>query len=172
MHLAFIHATAPGAACDTLRAVVATLRARGHRAAGVLPEPCSAPDRHACDIDLFDLATGARLPISQRLGRHAAGCRLDSAAIEAAAMAVAGGLAGAPAAALILNRFGKQEVTGRGFHPVILTALQRDMPVLLGVNDTHLPAFEAFAGGLAVALPDSPGPVIDWILPRLPEPAA
>lgn len=174
MQIAFIHARSRGGADGTLRSVAATLRAQGHRLAGVLPEPCTAPDRHACDMDLIDLATGARLHISQKLGRHATGCRLDGAAIETAAMAVAKGVATATFVPdlLILNRFGKQEATGHGFHPVIVGALERGMPVLVGVNDLNRPAFDRFAAGLAVELPDSPGAVRGWITPHLRRHAA
>ncbi|MET4100683.1 hypothetical protein ABIE58_000094 [Roseovarius sp. MBR-78] len=172
MHLAFIPATSRGAVDDTLRAVAAELAAKGHRLAGVLPEPCHTPDRHPCDMDLIDLATDARLNIAQKLGRHSTGCRLDSAAIEAAAMVVARGLATAPADLLMLNRFGKQEATGHGFHPVIVAALERGVPVLLGVNTLNRPAFEEFAAGLAVELPDDPRAVRDWIVPHLTRNAA
>ncbi|MET4129734.1 DUF2478 domain-containing protein [Roseovarius sp. MBR-6] len=167
MHLAFIPATSRGAVDDTLRAVAKDLKAGGRRLAGVLPEPCTAPDHHPCDMDLIDLATGARLHIAQKLGRHSTGCRLDSAAIEAAAMVVAQGLATAPADLLILNRFGKQEATGHGFHPVIVAALERGVPVLVGVNTLNCPAFHAFAAGLAVELPDDPRTVKGWIAPHL-----
>lgn len=174
MNIAFIHVTSRGAVDVTLRSVAATLRKEGRRLVGVLPEPCLDPDRHVCDMDLFDLASGERLHISQKLGRHSTGCRLDSAAIEAAAMAVAKGLAASRDVPdlMLLNRFGKQEATGHGFHPVIVHALDRGVPVLVGVNDTNRPAFEAFAAGLAAELPDDPSAVLGWITPRLRQSAA
>ncbi|MGX0877341.1 nucleoside-triphosphatase THEP1 [Roseovarius sp. MBR-154] len=174
MQIAFIHARSRGGADDTLRSVAATLRSEGHRLAGVMPEPCTAPDRHACDMDLIDLASGARLNISQKLGQHSTGCRLDGAAIEAAAMVVANGLGAARLAPdlMMLNRFGKQEATGHGFHPVIVSALERAVPVLLGVNDLNRPAFETFAAGLAVELPEDPDVVLVWIARHLRQHAA
>lgn len=174
MQIAFIHARLRGGADGTLRSVAATLRAQGHRLAGVLPEPCTTPDRHACDMDLIDLASGARLHISQNLGLHSTGCRLDGAAIEAAAMAVTKGLAAARHTPdlMLINRFGKQEATGHGFHSVIVAALDRRLPVLVGVNDINRPAFETFAAGLAVELPDSPRAVLGWIAPHLRQNAA
>jgi len=174
MTLAFIHATSRGAVDDTLRTVAKDLAGRGHRLAGVLPEPCNNPDRHACDMDLIDLASGTRLPISQKLGRGSTGCRLDGAAIEAAAIIVADELATAVLALklMILNRFGKQEAKGHGFHPVIVAALEQGVPVLVGVNDLNRPAFESFAAGKALELPDSPRAVLDWITPQMIRTAA
>ncbi|MBE0454386.1 MAG: DUF2478 domain-containing protein [Roseovarius sp.] len=174
MQIAFIHARTRGAADDTLRSVAAILRAQGRTLAGVLPEPCITPDRHACDMDLIDLASGARLNISQKLGQHSTGCRLDGAAIEAAAMVVADGLATTALVPdlMILNRFGKQEAKGHGFQPVIVSALERGVPVLVGVNDLNRSAFETFAAGLAVELSDCPSAVLDWIRPHLRQHAA
>lgn len=174
MQIAFIHARTRGAADDTLRSVAAILRAQGRTLAGVLPEPCITPNRHACDMDLIDLTSGARLNISQKLGQHSTGCRLDGAAIEAAAMVVADGLGAARLAPdlMMLNRFGKQEATGHGFYPVIVSALERGVPVLVGVNDLNRPTFEAFAAGLAVELLDSQSAVLGWITPQLRQRAA
>lgn len=116
-------------------------------------------------MDLINLATGARLNISQKLGGGSTGCRLDGSAIETAAMAVGRDLADSCIAPdlLILNRFGKQEATGRGFHPVIVSALERDVPVIVGVNDMNRPAFESFSAGLAAELADSSVAVLDWL---------
>jgi hypothetical protein len=55
---------------------------------------------------------------------------------------------------------------------VIVSALERGVPVLVGVNDLNRPAFEAFAAGLAVELADSPCAVLDWITPHLRQHAA
>ncbi|MEF9605985.1 DUF2478 domain-containing protein, partial [Paracoccus sp. PXZ] len=51
---------------------------------------------------------------------------------------------------------------GRGFAPLIAEALSRDIPVLAGVNGLNLPAFQAFADGLAAPLPGDEALVMDW----------
>ena len=72
-----------------------------------------------------------------------------------------------------MNKFGKQEADGRGLAGTIATALERGMPVLVGVNGLNLPPFLEFAGGLAQALPPERQAVLDWCLSaRLPAMAA
>ncbi len=172
MHIAFIHAKQRRDADDTLRDVADDLRRQGHSLSGVLPSICTEPTGHACDMDLIDLSTGVRIHISQNLGTGSTGCRLDAAAIEVAAMAVRAGLETSTCDVLILNRFGKQEARGRGFHGVIVSALERGMPVVVGVNDLNRPAFESFAAGMAIELPDAACAVFDWIAPYLQRDAA
>jgi hypothetical protein len=65
---------------------------------------------------------------------------------------------------LIVNKFGKHEADGRGFREVIAEALARGIPVLVGLNGLNLPAFEGFAGGLAVPLPPEEEALSAWVL--------
>ena len=90
----------------------------------------------------------------------ARGCRLDGGALEAAVAEVAQRLEGA--AVLVVNKFGKQEASGRGLVPVIAEAVGRGLPVLVGVNGLNLPAFLAFTDGQAVALPADPAAIAAW----------
>lgn len=167
MQFAFVHATTHGRLDATLRDVAARLAARNLRVIGVVQQPKDAADRHRCDMDLIDIITGRRHAISQNLGRESKGCRLDGAAIEAAVAMVEADLAAHGADLVIINRFGKLEALGRGFHPLITKALEHDIPVLVGVNDLNRPAFEAFAQGLAAELPDLPGAALAWAEPFL-----
>lgn len=172
MHLAFIHARNPGSVDQTLNAVVSRLSGRGLCLLGVTQEPIHDGERHRCDMDLIEIANGARLSISQNLGAGSTGCRLDPCAVEAVAGRVMAAVDRARADLLVVNRFGKLEAMGRGFHPVIVAALERGVPVVVGVNDLNRPAFDAFAEGLAVELPDEAEPVLKWIFPLLQRQAA
>jgi nucleoside-triphosphatase THEP1 len=172
MQLAFIHARTPGSIDATLRDVAAELVRQGRRLAGVVQEPVATGARHRCDMELIELASGWRLPVSQTLGAGSTGCRLDGVAITAVAAMVEADLASRGADLLILNRFGKIEAAGRGFRPLIASALQRGIPVLVGVNDLNRPAFDAFAADLAVELPDLPAAVLGWAAPILCRAAA
>lgn len=62
----------------------------------------------------------------------------------------------------MVNKFGKQEAEGKGFTPVIAEALERSLPVLVGMNGLNLPAFLAFADGLAEQLEPKTQTIADW----------
>jgi hypothetical protein len=166
MQLAFISATAPDAVDETLRRVVRLLADGRRHLAGVVPHPTGAAGGHPCDMDLIDLASGARMPIHQALGAGSTGCRLDQDALEAMVAKVESGMATRRAELLIVNRFGKTEAVGRGFAPLIARTLEADIPVLVGVNNLNRPAFDAFASGLARELPDDAASVMAWLASR------
>ncbi len=172
MQLAFIHAVQPGAVDDTLRAVASSLKCAGRWLAGVVQQPTGAAGGHPCDGDLIDLFTGRRSPIHQALGSGSTGCRLDANALETMVAAVERGMAVQRPELLIVNRFGKIEAAGRGFRPVIAQALDLEIPVLVGINDLNRPAFDAFASGIALELPDRPSAVLKWAAPLFQEFAA
>ncbi|MEP2505676.1 MAG: DUF2478 domain-containing protein [Paracoccaceae bacterium] len=90
---------------------------------------CDGP----CDMDVRVLPDGPDIRISQSLGQHAKGCRLDPAALEAAVQIVAARLPQG-VDCLIVNKFGKHEADGRGMRDVIADAISRDIPVLVGLN--------------------------------------
>lgn len=161
MPLAYVTAEERGATDACLAEVARRLQARGMRLAGGVQVSLDRPDRSVCDMELRLLPDGLALRISQDLGPHSEGCRLDADALEAAVAEVALRLPGAEA--LIVNKFGKQEQTGRGFVPLIVQALEAGLPVLAGVNAANLPAFLAFAGDMGQPLPARPELAADWL---------
>lgn len=157
-----------GAACDMLLSRVARdLGARGHRLAGVVQVNDQYDALCACDMTLGDLASGAEIRISQRLGRYARGCRLDHGALAAAVGLAEAGLAAGPDL-LIVNKFGKVEAAGGGFRDVIASAIGLGIPVLVGVSETNLAAWTAFTDGAGLVLPALDPPVFDWLHDLLP----
>ena len=145
-----------------LAEVAGRLAARGLRLAGVVQENPEVPGRR-CDMDLVLLDAGGRMRISQCLGPMARGCRLDPAGLEAAVGQVGEALGGAVLPELVIvNKFGKAEIAGRGFRPLIARALELGVPVLTGLNRANLDGFEAFAQGLAEPLPPDPAAVLAW----------
>ena len=63
---------------------------------------------------------------------------------------------------MIINKFGKHESEGRGFRSVIAAALDRGVPVLVGLNPLNREAFDNFAGGLATQLSGDLGSILEW----------
>ncbi|MGC2087078.1 MAG: DUF2478 domain-containing protein [Bradyrhizobium sp.] len=85
-----------------------------------------------CDVILDDLSTGLRSAIFENRGAGASSCRLDESALTGVAVRVASALESAPDV-LVLNKFGKAECEGRGLRHLIAVALDREIPVLIGV---------------------------------------
>lgn len=132
------------------------------RLCGAVQANTTRTDRRKCDMDLKLLPAGKVLRISEDRGALARGCTLDNGAlVQAVAMTEA---ALPDAEFLIVNKFGKTEAGGQGFAPVIGEAMCRGIPVLVGVNTLNLPAFHAFAAGLAEQLPEDLGQATDWCL--------
>lgn len=160
MRIAYVTLSGRGLIDDCLSEVVAALEAEGVALAGtvrVLPVDHRA---HPCDMDLRVLPDGPVYRISQPLGPMAKGCRLDGGAIEALAAEVEARLAGADL--LVVNKFGKQEALGRGLAPAIALAMERGIPVLVGVNGLNLAKFLTFTVGMSEPLAPEPETALAW----------
>lgn len=163
MNIAYTMAPGRGDTDLILFGLARRLATRGLRCCGTVQINTDRPDAGPCDMDVKVLPDGPVQRLSQDLGRDSRGCRLDPQALETAVGLVAASLAGG-ADVLIVNKFGKHEADGRGFREVIAEALARGIPVLVGLNGLNLPAFEGFAGGLAVPLPPEEEALFAWVL--------
>jgi nucleoside-triphosphatase THEP1 len=144
---------ADGAAFEAiLDETVRNIAARGLRLAGVIQQSVARPGRQKCDMMLRDLATGRLHPISEHRGEAARGCALDvDLLLRACAAAEAGLTEGA--ALVVLSKFGKIECEGSGVRGLIEAALERGIPVMIGVPAINLQPFRAYAGDLARLVP-------------------
>jgi nucleoside-triphosphatase THEP1 len=137
------------------------LAERGVRLCGTVQINTDNAECNGCDMDVQVLPDGPVIRISQSLGRDARGCRLDPAALEQAV-----GLAAARleqgADLLIVNKFGKHEAAGGGYRGLIAEALERNIPVLVGLNKLNEAAFSDYTGGLGQGLPPEEAALWDW----------
>ena len=151
---------------DRLLAEVARgLQAEGWPLAGVVQHNTERAGQTRCDMDLQVLGRAERVRISQSLGGAAQGCRLDANGLETAVGLVEASLP--EARLLIVNKFGKAEIEGRGFRLLIGEALGRGLPVLVGVKRDNLTGFAAFAEGMAEALPADAEALTAWCVARM-----
>jgi len=116
---------------------------------------------NGCDMKVRVLPKGPVIKITQDLGSGSGACRLDPGAIANAVSCVEDSSFD-QAELFILNKFGPEEVAGRGFCNVIGTALEHEVPVLVGVSSANKSAFDTFAGELAVTLEDDVNAILDW----------
>ena len=169
--LGYVIGARRGAVDGLMAEVAARLGAEGWPVAGVVQHNSDTGPATRCDMDLQVIALDTRVRISQRLGPLARGCRLDQQGLEEAVGLVERALDNGPRL-LIINKFGKAELEGRGFRPVIGRALAEGVPVLTAVNAANLEGFEAFSAGLGTPLPPDARAVLDWCRTRIGERAA
>jgi hypothetical protein len=122
-------------------------------------------------VILEDLATGHRTALFENRGAGARGCRLDEAALAEATARVEGSFEQVPHL-LVLNKFGKVECDGGGLRDLIASAIDRGIPVIIGVPERNLGAWRDFAGEFAAELPDESGRIMGWLESTLAASAA
>lgn len=159
--LGYVLSQGRGEADALLAEVAQTLLAEGWPLAGAVQINVDMGAGRPCEMDLHVLDGDRVVRITQNLGALAQGCRLDPAALEEAVALVEQALAHNPRL-LIVNKFGKQELDGRGFRPLIGRALADGIPVLCAVGSGHMEGFATFAGELGTMLPASTPAVLAW----------
>ncbi|WP_299775849.1 DUF2478 domain-containing protein [uncultured Tateyamaria sp.] len=162
MQIAYTMAPGRGDIDLILHQVAQSIMNAGHRPAGTAQINTERADAGPCDMDVLVLPNGPRVRISQDLGREARGCRLDPEALENAIGFVQASLPESDC--LIVNKFGKHEVDGRGFRPVIAEAFALGQPVLVGLNQLNAPAFFEFVGGTARRIDPRAEDIVKWLL--------
>ena len=162
MKLAYIMSTLRGETDPLLAQVARQLVQQGLRLCGTVQINTERQGSRHCDMHLKVLPDGPSFRISQDRGKWARGCRLDAGLLEMAVVQVEASV-DAGADLMIINKFGKHEAEGRGFRSVIAAALDKDVPVLVGLNALNREAFEKFSGGLATELDGDLGRILDWM---------
>lgn len=150
-----------GAADKLMFSVAETLRNEGWALAGAVQINEETLPTEKCNMDLHVLAMDRVVRISQNLGALSKGCRLDPAALTTAVGLAETALAKHPQLCIV-NKFGKAEIDGNGFRPLIATALGEGIPVLTTVSKGHLPAFLAFVDGMGEEILPDPNAVLKW----------
>lgn len=161
MRIAAISSPVSGETDRLLTETAQWLLDQGRLPVGVVRSANGRVGQHACDMDLKVLPNGPEIPITQDLGKGSRGCRLDPAALERAVVEVETRLL-KPADIFILNKFGQHEAEGHGFRDAVGTALDKGIPVLLGIGRFNSEDFNAFAGGLAEFLPPDQDAIRAW----------
>lgn len=159
--LGYVTAEGRGAVDALLCEVARRLQDEGVALAGAVQENTEHDPRHKCQMDLRILSGSEVVRISQDLGVLAKGCRLDPDGLERAVGLVDRALDAAPQL-MIINKFGKQELEGRGFRPLVGKALGLGIPVIVAMNRGSVEGFQAFAGGMAEALDHDVDGILDW----------
>lgn len=159
--LGYIPAQGRGGTNRLLGELVARLEESRWPLAGAIQINTARAQDQSCDMMLRVMGHDGQVRISQDLGQHASGCRLDTHGLETAVGLVAASLATGPAL-LVVNKFGKAEAEGHGFRAVIGNALALGIPVLLSVHQPCMTSFLTYADGLAEELTPDLDSLQDW----------
>ncbi len=162
MKIACVTSRARGGTDLLLSNMAARLQTVGVRLAGIVKDESYVSGfDNGCDMKVRVLPDGPIIKITQSLGQGSDACRLDPSAIaEAVSKVEASEMEKADL--FILNKFGPEEAAGRGFVSAIGQALELGIPVLVGVGPAATEAFNSFADGLAITLPDDLDAIGDW----------
>lgn len=164
MQLAYVMTDARGATDRLLSQLAAELEVRDIRTAGIVQTNVERYDSELCDMDVRILPGQDSIRISQSLGPHARGCRLNPEALEQAVGLVTRALDATPVPqVLIVNKFGKHEALGRGMRPVVGEALARGLVVVSGVNKMNEQAFRDFSEGCAAQVDAELLNLLHWV---------
>lgn len=131
-----------------MRRMVDALSTSDATIAGYVQHDVERPGRSNCEMVLANIATGRQIAISEDRGPGSRGCRLDVGCLTSALCDLQNELLDATDV-LVLNKFGKSEAEGGGFRPVIADALERCIPIVIGVSLRNVDAWHVFAGDLA-----------------------
>ncbi|MEQ8286574.1 DUF2478 domain-containing protein [Thalassospira sp.] len=162
MKIAYTMAPGRGDTDLLLSRVTQRITEMGWRVCGTVQINSERETDGPCDMDVKVLPDGPVIRISQTLGEHSRGCRLDTNALEDAVGHVTQEIHKG-ADVLVINKFGKHEAEGHGFRDVIAYALVNNIPVLVGLNQLNLDAFKEFAGGLEIVLKPEENVLFEWL---------
>jgi len=152
-----------------ISSVAGKLKSQGYAVGGVVQSNPMRPGQSRCDMVLKELTSGQEVPISQDLGNHSRGCRLNSSALEQVVGLVEASVR-AGLDVLVLNKFGKQEADGKGLRHAIAMAVDAGIPVLGGLNRANVAAWNDFCGGEGQLLDASMADVEQWLKTAVPSP--
>lgn len=131
------------------------LRAAGVRIGGLVQHSRRDGPGHA-RMELEDVATGRRYPISQALGAGSASCCVDPGGVADASAVLRRDLESG-VDLLIVNKFSGMEAEGRGLAPELFEAVSRGVPVLTCLAERYRPQWESLTGNAGTFLtPDRP----------------
>jgi hypothetical protein len=151
-----------------LRAFAADLTALGYRAAGLVQR-----GHHRLDAGLSALLlhSGEELELFRTVGAGRAGPRLDAARLSDAAAQIERVIERG-ADVLIVNRFGRQELEGKGLCPLVERATGADIPVVIAVPAHRFADWIKFSSGMSVKLRCDRDSLDDWwhkVAVRMPD---
>ncbi len=155
---------------DTLLADIAIgLARRGVRVGGIVQRNIKGTGDCRTGMLVHDLLDDSTVSICQSLGAGASGCRLDASGLAEAAMSINRAIA-ARVDLVVINKFSKQEASGKGLRDEFAAAILAGIPVLTAVPEKCLGDWNTFTGDRGTTLLCAGHAIEGWwsdLAPRL-----
>jgi hypothetical protein len=145
-----------------LAEAVRRVRDRGIAVGGVMQRTGDLLSNGKHSLWLDDIATGDAIRLDRPRGPGAKDCVLDTDALAQAA-GILRRATEAGARLIVVNRFGHTETEGSGMRAEIADAIFSGAVVLIPVRASRLDDLEAFLGGPAAVMQQSPAAIADWV---------
>jgi len=162
------HSTGP---VECLEGFIRILQGQGYVVRGLIQRNDLPPEGGcACTMNLIDVESRREFKISQDLGPHSEGCRVDTAQMAEASGVLRQALA-EKADLIVVNKFGKLEAEAKGLADELLTIMASGTPVVTTVETPLLERWRDFSGGLAHELSPTCGGLMRWwegVRPKAP----
>ena len=113
-------------------------------------------------VQLIDLRSQETFDIWENRGSLASGCRLDETGLLQSARVIEQAIDDR-VGLLIINRFGRAESEGKGLRDHFARAVDASVPVLTGVREPYIEAWQHFHGGMAHELLATDNNLENWI---------
>ncbi|MGJ4931770.1 DUF2478 domain-containing protein [Bradyrhizobium sp. HKCCYLS2038] len=136
---------------------------RGVRVGGIVQRNTRNEIGRKSGMDVIDLGNGDTISICQDLGSGSTACKLDSAGLAEAGMAVHRAIA-AHADLIVINKFSKQEASGSGLRDELADAITSGIPVLTAVPQKCIEDWRSFTGNIGTLLQPSRSAMDAWWL--------
>jgi len=126
------------------------LKVNKTRIGGILQTAIFDNEGNIAGLDAIDIATNERLPISRPRGDGTI-CGLD-ASVLAGTSSIIRNAVDSQLDLIVIEKFGALEQNGKGLVDDILTAIAEDIPLVISMSQSALPAWQALSGGLGDVL--------------------
>lgn len=137
---------------DTLLANFADgLVRRGERIGGIVQRNVKTDEGRKVGMFGIDLLTGCDISLCQSLGSGSTACKLDASGLAEASLAVVRAIE-QDVDLIVINKFSKQEVAGRGLRNEIAATILSGTPLLTAVPEKCFDAWIAFTGDIGTTL--------------------
>lgn len=137
-----------------------TLKRQGWRVRGLISVRGKDPSGRL-PMQIADLHDGRIFDISQALGPGSHACSLDPGGLAQASTVLREALTERPNLVLV-NRFGMQEASGRGFAQEMLALMSEAIPLLTLVSPQYQADWQRFTGHPDCLLPQRKSALLAW----------